>query len=259
MTMDFRTLLVDCRIALRTHPGEQELDHLSKRLEDAIHEASKAGMPASTGQVKSSAAQVALAWQTACRGLKLTHPEIYSELNQRVMDLLDERELHEPVEELLHLQSELDRLKAEQGPMRNRMDQFRAKAVDSLTALTALREALSKAVPYMHEPSDPQQLALAHIAELEHKASVAVDQRATGTRAGTPASAEVDQDPTPNEAVLNGVVSGERDFSDAQREWVVGEALGLTGWKYTPVELLAKGDCWLAQCILLKREPPEAV
>ncbi|MBD8525788.1 hypothetical protein [Pseudomarimonas arenosa] len=256
MTLDLRTLLIDCRIALRTHPGEQVVDALSQRLEAAIHEVTRSGMPVATGEIKSSATQVALAWQTACRGLKLTHPQLYAELNQKVMDLLDERELHEPVEELLHLQGEVERLKSEQAPMRTRMDQFRSKAVEAISSVTALREALAKAVPYMHEPRDPQQLALAQIAELESKAQAVVDQRATGN---APAAAKpAAEDPIPGEAVLNGVVAGERGFTEAQREWVVGEALGLTGWKYTPVELLAKGDAWLARCMQLKREPPGA-
>lgn len=256
MTLDLRTLLIDCRIALRTQPNEHEIDQLSKRLEAAIHDVTRSGMPAASGDIKSSATQVALAWQTACRGLKLTSPDLYDELNRKVMDLLDERELHEPVEELLHLQSEIERLKAEQAPMRARMDQFRAKAVESISANTALREALAKAVPYMHEPSDPQQLALAQIAALEQKAQAVVDQQAVGS--GRSAPKPVDDDPKPTETVLKAVVTGEQGFSEMQREWVVGEALGLTGWKYTPVELLAKGDRWLARCIQLKKEPPEA-
>ena len=255
MSSELRTLLVDCRIALRSRPDEAQLDALSKRLEQAIHEVEHATEPVAVERTKSSAIQVALAWQTVCRGLKLAEPDLYQELSGKVMGLLDQRELHEPTDELLHLQEEIERMRAEQGPMRARMDQFRGKAVESLSALSALREALSKAVPYLHSPADPQQRALAQIDELMSKGNQAVDQKGFGQGGSAPAARE---GPVPSEALLNDVVAGERGFTDEQREWVVGEALGLTGWKYTPVELLDKGEPWLARCILLKKEPPEA-
>ena len=255
MSSELRTLLVDCRIALRSRPGEAQLDALSKRLEQAIHQVEQAAEPASVESVKTSAVQVALAWQTVCRGLKLEQPDLYQALSGQVMRLLDQRELHEPTDELLHLQEEIDRLRAEQGPLRARMDQFRSKAVESLSALGALREALSQAVPHLHSPEDPQQRALAQIDELATRARQTVDHKGFGQNAT--ANVAVREGPVPSEALLKDVVAGKRGFSDEQREWVVGEALGLTGWKYTPVELLDKGEPWLARCILLKKEPTD--
>jgi len=50
--------------------------------------------------------------------------------------------------------------------------------------------------------------------------------------------------------VLELVKAGERSFSKAQREFAVAEAMIVTGWQYTPVELLERGERWLADLLL---------
>lgn len=56
--------------------------------------------------------------------------------------------------------------------------------------------------------------------------------------------------PMPGQAVLEAVVLGQRRFTKAQLEFSLSEAMVLTGWELTPLELLAKGEPWLAQLIL---------
>ena len=62
--------------------------------------------------------------------------------------------------------------------------------------------------------------------------------------------------PIPSRAVLEAVVAGSREFSKEQREWTVGECMALTGWEFTPVELIQHGDAWMAQKILASPNPP---
>jgi hypothetical protein len=54
----------------------------------------------------------------------------------------------------------------------------------------------------------------------------------------------------PGQAVLEAVIAGQRHFTKAQLEFSVSEAIVLTGWEMTPVEIMAKGQPWLAELIL---------
>ena len=56
--------------------------------------------------------------------------------------------------------------------------------------------------------------------------------------------------PMPGQAVLEAVLAGQRQFSKAQLEFSVAEAMVLTGWEMTPIEIIEKGEPWLAQLIL---------
>lgn len=56
--------------------------------------------------------------------------------------------------------------------------------------------------------------------------------------------------PMPGRAVLEAVIAGQRCFTKAQREFSVTEAIVLTGWEMTPVEITEKGEPWLAELIL---------
>ncbi|MCS7008250.1 MAG: hypothetical protein NZL88_11915, partial [Gaiellaceae bacterium] len=53
---------------------------------------------------------MALAWQTAARQLKFSQPEVYAELNRRVLELLETSELRDPADELEALRGERERL-----------------------------------------------------------------------------------------------------------------------------------------------------
>ena len=45
------------------------------------------------------------------------------------------------------------------------------------------------------------------------------------------------------------VAAGARQFTKAQREWCVGEAMVLSGFQYTPMELIEQGDARIAGII----------
>jgi hypothetical protein len=245
-----RNLLIDCRIALRRAAQGDEGSALGSRIDGLIREIDRGQLapPAAAeetvhGRVGSQ--QVALAWQTACRGLMLAQPQIYSGLRDKVMALLDERELRDPDQELLSAEAEAQRLHTELSALRTRLNESLLRAGQSQTALTVLREALQEAAQDMPDADtfrDPQALALASVEWLR--------RRPTGGSAGAAQSAAAEEGPVPTSALLESVAAGNREFSQAQREWVVGEALGITGWSMTPVELLAKGDPWLAGKVL---------
>ena len=57
-------------------------------------------------------------------------------------------------------------------------------------------------------------------------------------------------DPAPPRAVLQEVAEGARAFTREEREWCVTEAMVLTGFLKTPVELLQAGEPALARIIL---------
>ncbi|KGQ20204.1 hypothetical protein LF41_2158 [Lysobacter dokdonensis DS-58] len=58
-------------------------------------------------------------------------------------------------------------------------------------------------------------------------------------------------DATPTRAALQAVADGARAFTDDEREWCVGEAMVLTGFSKTPVELLREGEAALARIVLV--------
>lgn len=59
--------------------------------------------------------------------------------------------------------------------------------------------------------------------------------------------------PMPSREVLEAVVAGKRKFNKEQLEFTIGEVMVLTFWEMTPVELLEKGEPWLAQQVLDKQ------
>lgn len=247
-----RNLLIDCRIALRRVPPSDQIRTLGSRIDELIRDLDRGQLVPSTGgdeasTARSSSQQVALAWQTVCRGLMLSHPALHAELRARVMAMLDVRELNEPDQELLALEEENRRLGAELGSLRSRLSDMIGRAGQSQEALATLQEALAEAaadLPDAELIKDPQALSLARIDWLRQRPG-----SAPGPSAVAPALPP-EQGPVPDAAVLRAVAAGEREFSAAQREWVIGEALGLTGWSMTPLELLAKGDVWLAEKII---------
>lgn len=256
MAGELRALLIDCRIAVR-RAGGSEAAALGARLEQAIRDLDRGALPqpgaaaAPGSPAGAGSQQVALAWQTACRGMMLSHPQLYSELRDKVMALLDQRELQDPAAELLRAEAQLRELEAERRGQQARLAELGQRAAENQSAITVLREALAEAaadLPADARGDDPQTLALNQIAWLlEQRGRAASPAAGTAARQGGEAAAE---GPVPTRNVLRAVIAGQRAFSREQREWVVGEALGITGWQYTPVELLDKGDPWLAERIL---------
>jgi hypothetical protein len=62
--------------------------------------------------------------------------------------------------------------------------------------------------------------------------------------------------PMPGQAVLEAVIAGERRFTKAQMEFSVSEAMVLTNWELTPLEIMEKGEPWLAELILKSHSTP---
>ena len=60
--------------------------------------------------------------------------------------------------------------------------------------------------------------------------------------------------PMPGRAVLEAVRDGQRRFTKAQLEFSVSEAMVLTGWELTPLEIMQKGEPWLAELVLGSHE-----
>lgn len=252
---DLRSLLIDCRIGLRGALPEDQQEALNARLEKAIREITEKVLPPPSANTKTTAQQVALAWQTVSRGLKLSHPELYGQMSERVMNLLNTKELVEPVTELLQLEEQVRKLEAASAPLQGRLAEQRQKAAAAQAALDELYKALAAAAPPLAPGSaDPQALALQRLDALIQEASApkAPAGIASGGPAAAPAAAKAPppEGPVPSRAILEAVVAGQREFSKEQREWMIGECLALTAWEFTPVELIEKGDSWMAAKVL---------
>lgn len=250
---ELRILLIDARIALRDVPGIED-EPVWARLEQAIRKISEEVMPPPAPSTKTTAQQVALAWQTVCRGIKLSHPPLYDELAKKVMGLLDERELVEPVTELLQLDAQVKQLEANKRAFETRMAELGRKAGEAQQRLDQLYQALAAAAPPVPPGADAQATALLQVEAL--RASGGSGPGSGGGRKRESAAAAVTEGPIPTRAVLDAVASGARPFSREQREWSVAECLALTGWQFTPIELIERGDPWLAQQLLAAPNAP---
>jgi len=111
--------------------------------------------------------------------------------------------------------------------------------------LSTLQKTLAAATPEFQgdTDNDPQHVALRRIEWLTSRTGV------------DPAAAEAAKEaemeaPMPGQAVLEAVIAGQRHFTKPQLEFSVSEAIVLTGWEMTPVEIMAKGEPWLAELIL---------
>lgn len=243
--IELRTLLIETRMALRGASAEFDEDPLRTRLDQALRDINEYVLPPPAANTKTTAQQVALAWQTVCRGLKLSHPELYDELARKVMNLLDERELVEPVTELLQLEAQVKQLDAKLKATQARQAERDRKHAEVQARLDALYAALAAARPEPASAPDAQAQALQRIEALVASGSV----RSTAGKDGKRAAAPV-ENPVPDRAVLEAVAAQQRPFSKDQREWSVAECLALTAWQFTPVELIEKGDAWMAQKLL---------
>ncbi len=112
----------------------------------------------------------------------------------------------------------------------------------TLGQLNTLHKSLAAALPeIVHH--DPQQAAILRIEWL-------LKNGGADPAAAAAAKAAEMEAPMPSREVLEAVVSGHRKFNKAQLEFTIGEVMVLTGWEMTPIELLEKGEPWLAQRVL---------
>ena len=117
--------------------------------------------------------------------------------------------------------------------------------------LNTLHKTLSAATPNFEgvQDDDPQHVALRRIEWL-------VTQGGSDPAAALAAKEAEMEAPMPGQAVLEAVIAGQRHFTKPQLEFSVSEAIVLTGWEMTPVEILAKGEPWLAELILKNHAAP---
>ena len=109
--------------------------------------------------------------------------------------------------------------------------------------LNTLHKSLAAAAPEVPAGKDAQSDALRRV---EHLATHGAAEPGAAEAAR---AAEMDA-PMPGRAVLEAVIAGERKFTKAQLEFTIAEAMVLTGWAQTPLELMAEGEPWLAALIL---------
>jgi len=235
MDLPLRPLLLDCRIELRKALRGYEQSELTQRIDAAL---SALSTPAADAAPR-SATQVAYAWQMAARALKSNHPGVYGELQREVQRLLGGAGHPDANAEIERLQQDLEAAESTAGAAKL----ARMKATGQLNTVC---KALAVAVPQVPESGDAQATALARIETLVRGMGVAAAAQVAGVRAEL---ADPEAVPPPP-FVLELIKAGQRAFTKAQREFAVAEAMIVTGWQFTPVELLERGEAWLASLLL---------
>lgn len=178
-----------------------------------------------------AAQQVAYAWQIAARDLRFTHPELHAQMTEKVRKLLDVEVLDDPAIEIQKLQAENTAAALVSEGLRRELDE--------------LRQALADAVPGIDTKVPPGEAARLRMRYL-------IEAGSRGSGLSPPAHLRPGEpvDAAPSRADLEAVVEGRRALTREQREWCVGEAMVLTGFMHTPVQLLEKGEEALARIIL---------
>jgi len=234
MEFPIRPLLLDCRIELRKALRHFENTELAQRLEGALAMI----QPSAAGAVGRTAPQVAYAWQMAARSLKGSHPGLYAELQKEALRLLDAGP------GFIDAQAEIDRLQQDLQAAEDAAGQGKLARMKATGQLSTVCKALAAAAPHVAETGDAQATALARIEALVSGFGSAAGVASVVAGAADPAAVP------PPPFVLELVKAGQRDFTKSQREFAVAEAMIVTGWQYTPIELLERGEAWLAALLL---------
>jgi len=245
-----RTLLIDCRIELRKLVREFHKTELCERLDVAVQSLAnaegveldlKSTTPPTANtvrEIKETSNQVALAWQLAARDLKFSNPALYDAMSKKVMSRLGVKTMVDQVDELKQLEDAATELKAQQ-----------AKAEKEKQAMEIERDtllgALASAVPELADGGDKLGVALARIDWLKSQLA----KGGGGARSSNAAVANEEENRVPSAEILKVVAAGARKFTNAQREWCVGEAMVLSGFQLTPMELIEQGDAKIAKII----------
>ena len=241
---DLRALLIDCRIELRRlvrdfhkTPLCERLDAATQALANAPAEDAPPPEPGAPGQrqVRETSNQVALAWQLIARDLKFTHPPLYEAMSKKVMARLETKTLLDQVDELRQAEANVAGLRQHQSEL-----EAQQKAIEA--ERDTLLGALASAVPQLKDGGDRIGVALARIDCLKAQSAKAAPVVTVGT---------VTEEETriPSEELMSLIAAGGRQFTQAQREWCIGEAMVLSGFQYTPMELIEQGDASIAKII----------
>jgi hypothetical protein len=274
---DLRTLLIDARIELRKSQRDFMKSELCDRMNQAISdlgnapagggtasESAPAAAPAPAAHSNAPSAnkahtanQVGLAWQTAARDLRFSHPHVYEALSQRVMALLGDKSLVDPAAEIEQLSKAAELAKK----MTTAAQEARTAALAERDAMIDERDvllgALAMAVPQLVDSGDKLGTALARIQALQSQAAMPQSVRggqfdgkpAVGTAVGPPA-----EGPIPSIEALTAIAAGTRKFTKEQQEWALGESMVLSGFQKTHMELLEEGESAIAKQILNARK-----
>jgi uncharacterized membrane protein YgcG len=272
---DLRALLIDCRIELRKTIRDFEKSELCDRINAAITELAKAQAAPQIAAAQAKAAEVAaaaeppgkaqtanqvgLAWQTAARDLRFSHPHVYEALGQRVMALLGQKATTDPANEI----EQLNKSVLVARKLKEMADQQRGEAYQERDAALKTRDelmgALAAAVPELDDSGDAMATASARVQVLQQRAAGASSRAASGFGGGggygggngaSAAPAAPVEGPIPSPETLAAIAAGKRGFTKEQREWALGEGMVLSGFRQTHVELLEQGEPALAQMIL---------
>jgi hypothetical protein len=271
---DLRALLIDCRIELRKAIRDFEKSELCDRINAAITDLAKqqaapqiAAAQAKAAEVAAAAEppgkaqtanQVGLAWQTAARDLRFSHPHVYEALGQRVMALLGQKAMTDPANEI----EQLNKSVLVARKLKEMADQQRGEAYQERDAALKTRDelmgALAAAVPELDDSGDAMATAFARVQVLQQRAAGASSRPASGFGGGgygggngaSAAPAAPVEGPIPSPETLAAIAAGKRGFTKEQREWALGEGMVLSGFRQTHVELLEQGEPALAQMIL---------
>ncbi|MGL6291113.1 MAG: hypothetical protein ACRC2H_10530 [Silanimonas sp.] len=247
MDLPLRPLLIDCRIELRKAMRQFDQSDLCHRLDTALSMLGTGTASLAPGAEKPdgppkpaerSGQQVAYAWQMAARNLKGSHPSLYAELQKEVLRLLDTGIPTDANAEIERLQQDLEAAESAAGAAKL----ARMKATGQLNTIC---KTLAAAAPHVTESGDAQTTALARIEALVKGQGAGL----LDVQSITAGAADPEAVPPPS-FVLEMVKAGERRFNKAQREFAVAEAMIVTGWQYTPIELLERGESWLAGLLL---------
>ena len=244
MDLPFRPLLIDCRIELRKSLRNFDQSDLCHRLDAALSMLAAGAVPSAKPDgpprpAERTGQQVAYAWQMAARNLKASHPALFADMQKDVLRLLDAGE------NFVDANAEIERLKQDLESAESASGAAKLARMKATGQLNTVCKTLAAAAPHVAETGDAQATALARIKALvKGQGAGLLDVGAIAAGAADPEAVP------PPTFVLEMVKSGERRFNKAQREFAVAEAMIVTGWQFTPVELLERGETWLASLLL---------
>jgi hypothetical protein len=139
--------------------------------------------------------------------------------------------------------AQLERLRQDVEDAEHARDAANLQRMKVAGQLNTLHKSLAAAVPQVDSTKDAQSDALRRIEWL-------ASHGGADPGAAVAAKAAEMEAPMPGRAVLEAVIAGERKFTKQQLEFSIAEAMVLTGWQQTPLELMEQGEPWLAELIL---------
>jgi hypothetical protein len=280
---DLRALLIDARIELRKSQRDFMKSELCDRMNQAISELANAPAGATDGATTGAAQettpapaqapapipmapsankghtanQVGLAWQTAARDLRFSHPHVYEALGQRVMALLGNKSMVDPAVEIEQLSKSAElakKLAAAAQDARNAAIAERDAMIDERDVLLG---ALATAVPQLVDSGDKLGTALARLQWLQSQTAMPQSVRGVqfdGKQGAAAAPGPPAEGPIPSIEALTAIAAGTRKFTKEQQEWALGESMVLSGFQKTHMELLEEGEAAIAKLILNARK-----